>query len=231
MNHKQKYFYTALGAVIMLIGIGIGAIVSPITAQSNRTFGEIQCAGLTVVDKEGRKLIELKNDGFDGAAINLYNLSGQEMMKLKVNHIQRVIRLYSKSLLHPKIFDDSETPILGIHLDAGPSSNYLEVGNTVRRGGIRLYNLVEVSSELQVYHRNGQGGVVLHSAENGHSLSIYDNPDQRKIASVNARMSTDEYGGRVDVFNKQGKNHAVMGINEYGNGAVSTRDKNGYHLR
>ena len=29
MNHKQKYFYTALGAFIMLTGMGVGAIVSP----------------------------------------------------------------------------------------------------------------------------------------------------------------------------------------------------------
>ena len=199
MNHKQKYFYTALGAVIMLIGIGIGTIVSPITAQSNGTFGEIQCAGLTVVDKEGRTLIELKNDVV-GGAINLYNLSGQEMMKLKVNHAQSLVRLYSKSA-GSQLFDNSETPKLGIHLDASPFSNFLEVGNTVRRGGIRLHNS-EAFSELQVYHRNGQGGTVLFSSEDIHSVSVYD----------------------------QGGKRAAMRVNRHGNGAVSTWDKNGYRL-
>ena len=29
MNQKQKCFYTALGAAIMLIGIGVGAIICP----------------------------------------------------------------------------------------------------------------------------------------------------------------------------------------------------------
>ena len=41
-------------------------------------------------------------------------------------------------------------------------------------------------------------------------------------------MTTDEHGGVVRVANNQCKNRAVMGINEFGNGAVSTWDKNGY---
>ena len=41
-------------------------------------------------------------------------------------------------------------------------------------------------------------------------------------------LASTEYGGRVDVFNNQGKNRATMQVNEYGNGAVSTWDKNGY---
>ena len=249
MNHKQKIGYTILGAFIMLIGILINNLTSPVTAQSNGTFGEIQCTGLTVVDAKGKKLIDLKNNGL-GGEVNLYNLSGQEMMKLEVGTSHSKIRLFAKSF-GSELYDDSETTSLGIQLDAGPLSNWLEVGNTVRSGGIRLHN-TEAFSELQVYHKNGQGGTVLYSSENIHSLSIYDNPDQRKIArkgvglgiygdspivavyskdgNVNARMSTEEYGGRVDVFNKQGKNRAVMSVNEYGNGAVSTWDKNGYRL-
>lgn len=43
-------------------------------------------------------------------------------------------------------------------------------------------------------------------------------------------LSNDEHGGRVDVFNKQDKNRAVMAVDEYGNGAVSTWDKNGYRI-
>ena len=41
-------------------------------------------------------------------------------------------------------------------------------------------------------------------------------------------LASTEYGGRVDVFNNQGKNRATMQVNEYGNGAVSTWDRNGY---
>lgn len=49
-----------------------------------------------------------------------------------------------------------------------------------------------------------------------------------KDEKLNATMSTTEHGGRVDVFNNQGKNRAVMSVNEYGNGAFSSWDKNGY---
>ncbi len=38
-------------------------------------------------------------------------------------------------------------------------------------------------------------------------------------------LGIDEYGGRVRVT---GKGTAIIGINEYGDGAVSTWDKNGY---
>ena len=44
MNNKQKFGYTLLGALIMLIGIGVGAIVSPpLIAQRNAVFDEIVC--------------------------------------------------------------------------------------------------------------------------------------------------------------------------------------------
>ena len=43
-----------------------------------------------------------------------------------------------------------------------------------------------------------------------------------------AEMEVTEHGGRIDVFNNQGENRAVMSVNEYGNGAVSTWDKQGY---
>ena len=60
MNHKQKFGYTALGAVIMLIGIGAGSIVSPpLIAQRDGVFGEIECTRLTVFDKAGKAAILL----------------------------------------------------------------------------------------------------------------------------------------------------------------------------
>ena len=58
MNHKQKLGYTVLGAVIMLIGIGVGSIVCPpLVAQRNGVFDEIVCSKLTVVDEMGKVAI------------------------------------------------------------------------------------------------------------------------------------------------------------------------------
>lgn len=60
MNNKQKFGYTGLGALIMLIGIGVGSVVSPpLIAQRNGVFNEITCRKLTVVDEAGNKAIYL----------------------------------------------------------------------------------------------------------------------------------------------------------------------------
>ena len=63
MNHKQKLGWTLLGAVIMLVGVGVGSIVSPPSvAQRDGVFREIQCTQLTVVDKAGRAVVTLTAD-------------------------------------------------------------------------------------------------------------------------------------------------------------------------
>ena len=51
----------ALGAVIMLIGLAVGAIVSPslITQRNNEVFDVITCRGLAVVDENGNLVIAL----------------------------------------------------------------------------------------------------------------------------------------------------------------------------
>ena len=44
-----------------------------------------------------------------------------------------------------------------------------------------------------------------------------------------AELHSNQYGGRLAMFGKtDDKSRVVVGINEYGNGAVSTWDKNGY---
>ena len=81
MNNKQKFGYTILGAVIMLIGIGVGAIVSPsLTAQRNGVFGEIECTELTVVDTAGNPVVVL------GASEQLMS-SGTTPVRVKRNGV------------------------------------------------------------------------------------------------------------------------------------------------
>lgn len=55
-----------IGAGIILIGLAVGAIISPpLIAQRDGVFGVIQCTELEVVDKYGRPAIRLKtNDRF-----------------------------------------------------------------------------------------------------------------------------------------------------------------------
>ena len=60
MNNKQKLGYTLLGAGIMLVGLTVGAIISPpLIAQRNGVFGKIECTGLTVIDEQGKVAVML----------------------------------------------------------------------------------------------------------------------------------------------------------------------------
>ena len=61
-----------LGAVIMFIGLAVGAIVSPpLVAQRNGVFDKITCRGIEVVDKDGLVGVRLgaNDDGTTGVSV------------------------------------------------------------------------------------------------------------------------------------------------------------------
>ena len=73
----------------------------------------------------------------------------------------------------------------------------------------------------------GKAAVVLRATEDGGYVSVF-----RKDGSIAANMDVGEHGGRIGVFgNNSNITRAVIAVNEYGNGAVSTWDKNGYLLK
>ena len=157
-----------LGAVIMLVGLAVGAIVSPpLIAQHNGVFGEIQCTSLTVVDNMGKTAVELYSSEGLANGIVIYNKQGNSAVVLRSTEDSNVVALAGKQ------------------------------GNSA----IGLLSHEDVGNSLTICNKQGEEVVMLHSTE---------------------------YGGRVDVLNNQAKPRAVMGVNEYGNGAVSTWDKNGY---
>lgn len=87
MNYKQKLGYTLLGAGIMLIGLAVGAIVSPpLVAQRNGVFDEIQCRKIEVVDKHNETAIRLT--GLDSSNnIQIYDKHGNLEISLGANAI------------------------------------------------------------------------------------------------------------------------------------------------
>ena len=59
-----------LGAVLMLIGLAVGAIVSPLAVSQGQTFlGDFECRSLTVVNRHGKPAIELYADDHQGASV------------------------------------------------------------------------------------------------------------------------------------------------------------------
>ena len=71
MRHGQRFGYMILGALIMLVGLGIGAIVSPPLIAQN-ALGRIRCTGLTVVNAAGEIVMALEAER-EGGAIAVTN--------------------------------------------------------------------------------------------------------------------------------------------------------------
>ena len=72
------------------------------------------------------------------------------------------------------------------------------------------------------YGKDGKSRAALGVSEHGGLVSTYG-----KDGKPWAALGIDEHGGWVLIEGK-GEGKAVMSINEYGNGTVSTWDKNGY---
>ena len=82
MNYKQKLGYTVLGAVIMLVGLGLGAIVAPpLIAQDTRLFDEIMCTRLTVLNRQGNPAFILGSDG-ENNTFGAFNPQGNAAIAL-----------------------------------------------------------------------------------------------------------------------------------------------------
>ena len=83
MNHKQKLGYILLGAGIMLVGLTIGAIISPMAVSQDKTFlGDFECRSLTVVNKEGKRVIELGSHTKEGGLVDVRDENGKKGVRL-----------------------------------------------------------------------------------------------------------------------------------------------------
>ena len=81
---------------------------------------------------------------------------------------------------------------------------------------------------VSVNAKDGGERVQMSVNEYGGYVAIFD---KDKDGGRSAQMSIDEYGGHVGVHGRGNSySRAQMGVNEYGNGAVSTWDKNRYRL-
>lgn len=133
MNHKQKLGYTVLGAVIMLIGLGIGVIVSPpLIAQRNGVFDKITCRELVVTDENGNKAIALVSTEEAGNGIIIYNPAGEATVVLVATEQQSEVsisnRVGTKAI---SLLSDNTTPF----------GNGVTVYNQVGGQGVLLYSV------------------------------------------------------------------------------------------
>ena len=134
-----------LGAVIMLIGLAVGAIVSPpLIAQRNGVFGEVVCRRLTVVDKHGRTAIDLES-------------TEKANSILLVDKADNLAVSLSAFRAHGKF----------------PASHGITVCDQAGKNGVALSSASGINS-VHVY-REDKLGVVLHAEPLiGNAVSIYD---------------------------------------------------------
>ena len=227
MNYKQKLGYMALGAGLLALGIIIGQVVTPdIEARNNGVFDKIQCREIEVVDKNGETAIRLSTTKH-GGVIRMDSKDGR-IATMSIHETGAHVLLYGKG--------KGRGGIASMSTDEGYAA--LDVQDKLSSdGGIRMY-ATDYGGSIKVKGKGlFDGGVVyIDITSQGGAVEVSGK-------GGSAAMLTDEHGGRVDVFNRnkqfnhqapisvnnrQFNHRATMSVNRYGNGAVSTWDKNGY---
>ena len=112
-------------------------------------------------------------------------------------------------------YGKSGTAVLGINERGGHVTAY-------GKDAMASLGINEHGGTVYAHGEDGQSAASLTVNEHGGRVGAFD-----KAGKLRASLSITEHGGRVQVKGK-GEGAAGMGINEYGNGAISTWDKNGY---
>ena len=165
MNQKQKAFYTALGALIMLIGMGVGAIICPpLIAQREDVLGDLKCTSLTVVDMSGAPAIVLRTDETLGNGIVIHNPAGTPAVLLVAHETGNSVAIADKSgdpavllrtsELANRVIVRNPSGKDGVRLSAGKVANRVTVYNKTEANAVQLY-ADEVASRVTVHNQVG----------------------------------------------------------------------------
>ena len=210
MNTREKFSYMAFGAALMFLGMLL-TLMSPLTAQQDK-FGEIECTKLTVVDDKGQKVAELGANEY-GGRVSVYGNDGESA---------KAAIVVGKHGGHVGVYGKEGKP--------GVSVEVAEHGGVV---GV-LGNDGKSMASLNIDEHGGAIGVLGNDGIFGASLGINEHGGVVGVAGKDrksgALLRVSEHGGHVEVRGK-GKGAAIMGINEYGDVAVSTWDRNGNPLK
>ena len=195
---------------------------------------ELGAVGLFVYGKEGVGSRALVIVGENGGAVRV-GKDGGGSARMTITEDGGLVTVHGK--------DGEGTAGMGIDENGGAVSVHGKDGE-----GTAGMKITEYGGLVTVHGKDGEGMAGMSIYKNGGSVSVYGK-DGEGVAGMNiyknggsvyvhrkdgggmARMEIDEDGGSVYVHGKGNSvRRAVMGVNEYGNGAVSTWDKNGYRL-
>ncbi len=212
--------------------------------SQNKEVMRLTCDGifgneLSLLNPEGREGVRLDASQF-GNFVAIFNHEGKEAVSLaSTNGRKSGVDINSVGIFN----HEGEAVTLKARMrnaawyaEASPIDP-IERKLTSESNSVYVYNNAPTSFIFRdgSTRRRAKAAVSLVSDENGNKVTVYNKvPKVVKQADIGSaglpavKLGDTEYGGRVNVLNKQGENRAVMSVNEFGNGAVSTWDKNGY---
>ena len=154
-----------LGAVIMLIGLAVGAIVSPpLGAQRNEVFDYITCRGVKIVDELGKdailldshenvnRIIVFNKAGEGSIAIRAFEIGNSLLVKRKGGE-GGITLMGSKERYGVFITDDSITP--QIQMMVTEDANAILVKGKAGEEGISLFSHEKLGDSIIITDRAG----------------------------------------------------------------------------
>ena len=177
----------------MLIGLAVGAIVSPpLVAQRDSVFDKITCRELRVVTESGKVGIRLGSSDSGGNVISINNKFGRPAMLFFVED-------YGNRII---IYDSEEKESLRFLAPLG--YNDLTVRNKLGgdNTGIKLSTSTSMN-RVEVYDTAGKNAVVLHGDRDTNGVYILDKSDRRAISLTHTAPPFDS--NYIKVRNQKGK--------------------------
>lgn len=212
MNFRQKLLYTALGAVIMLLGILAANHLTPITAQPQAThFDEIICKRLTVINhhpEKGEAKITLSADAGTAWIKTIGDKDLSARLDLAAGYHHAKVSLIGK--------DQKSGVSLYADHDGGVVNVDSESGNT----GVRLAaDDMSPGGVISIFNDNNEEVMDMFAGGDDHGVLMVHSKDGLSAAILTA----DDKGGRVTVHGKEGYGGVELYLDEKG-GIITKTD-------
>lgn len=257
-SEAESNGYMALGAVVLLGAVGItnppsNRVVDKITCRRLEVVDEKgnqsvvlesreamlgnNIGNITVYDARGNQSVVLNGGEIGlGGGVSILDEKGAPAVILQSIPPGNGVSVHGKNGETGKSVYMSVNAYSGADVRLNDQENQAQVamGMTERGGEVRVWSkegrqggqaaisVTEHGGHVQVWGKEGKGNALMCTGERGGFVSVQGN--QGEVAA----MDTSEHGGGVQVWDNQGKAGAKMSVNAYGNGAVSTWDKNGH---